>query len=127
MAMGHYESDYENASADLVDYYSQPISYTDRSLSESIQLCAQVHPEKTERRRNDHGWYVVQSRMIKFLDDDFKAEIRTDGQFVIGVDAAGDDVGYSIESVMSLPGKRTQVMLVRARVGEMGRPGYRQR
>lgn len=123
--MGHYESDYENASADLVDYYSQPISYMDDSLSAAIQVCAQVHPEKMERRKNEYGWYVVQSRMVKFLDDDFKAEIRTDGHFTIGVDAAGDGVDYSIESVMSLPGKRTQVNLVRATVGEMGRPDYR--
>lgn len=123
--MGHYESDYENCSADLVDYYSQPISYLDRSLSEAITVCAQVHPEKTERRKNDHGWYVAQTRMIKFLDDDFRAEIRTDGTFYIGVDPAGSSVGYSIESVVSLPGKRTQVNLTRATVGEMGRPGYR--
>lgn len=123
--MGHYESDYENASADLVDYYSQPISYLDDSLDESIQLCAQVHPEKTERRKNEYGWYLIQSRMIKFLDDDFKAEIRTDGHFSIGIDHAGDNVDYSIESVMSLPGKRTQVNLVRATAGEVGRPDYR--
>lgn len=123
--MGHYESDYENASADLVDYYSQPISYLDASLGTAITVCAQVHPEKTERRKNEYGWYVAQSRVIKFLDDDFRAEIRTDGQFMIGVDSVGAGVGYSIESVTSLPGKRTQVNLVRSTVGEMGRPDYR--
>jgi hypothetical protein len=123
--MGHYESDYENASADLVEYYSQPISYLDDSLDEPIQLCAQVHPERTERRKNDFGWYLTQTRMVKFLDDDFKAEIRTDGHFFIGVDHANDDLGYAVESVMSLPGRRTQVNLTRATAGEVGRRDYR--
>jgi len=123
--MGHYQSDYENASADLVDYYSQPISYLDDSLASPIPVDAQVHPEKTERRKNEYGWYLIQTRMIKFLDADFSADIRTDGHFSIGTDHAGDDVDYAIESVMSLPGGRTQVNLTRATAGEVGRPDYR--
>ena len=63
--MGHYQSDYENASADLVEYYGQPISYTDDSLLVPIDIEAQVHPEKQERKKNEYGWYVVHTRMVK--------------------------------------------------------------
>lgn len=128
--MGHYQDDYELASADLVEYFGQPISYLDDSLG-SAATCAsaQCHPEKAERRKNDYGWYLIQTRIIKYVSADLLD--GDDGVTVVTARSDGtvtvDSVDYSIESLAYLPGGRTQLNLTRASAGEVGRPDYRGR
>lgn len=123
--MSHYESDYRDASADLVEYYGQPISYQDSSLGSAAQLNGQVHPEKRVRRKNDYGWYWVFTRTVKVLDSELSdnsiSEIRSDGTVTVG------SINYSIEGTELLPGERTAILLTRASLGEAGRPDYRGR
>jgi len=115
--MGHFHSDYENASADLVEYYGQPILYLDRSLDEPVSIDAKVYSERQQRRQNDFGWYWVQTRDVELLR--CEQEIRSDGVFTIyGRDYAIDDIGLK-------NGDRTRVTLVRSQAGEINRPGYR--
>lgn len=115
--MGHFHSDYENASADLVEYYGQPILYLDRSLTEPVSIDAKVYSERQQRRQNDFGWYWVQTRDVELLR--CEQEIRSDGTFTIyGRDYAIDDIGLK-------NGDRTRVTLVRSQAGEINRPGYR--
>lgn len=115
--MGHFHSDYENASADLVEYYGQPILYLDRSLEEPVSIDAKVYSERQQRRQNDYGWYWVQTREVELLR--CCQEIRSDGIFTIyGRDYAIDDIGLK-------NGDRTRVTLVRSQAGEINRPGYR--
>lgn len=114
--MGHYHSDYENASADLVEYYGQPILYTDRSLDDPVTVDAVVYRERASRRQNDYGWYWVRTRHIKILQ--CEQEIRSDGTFTID----GND--YSIDTI-SGNATETVAELVRAQAGEINRPGYR--
>jgi hypothetical protein len=117
--MGHFQDDYKSASADLVEYYGQPVSYTDPSLSRQIFLSqVEVFPEKTSRRQNQHGWYVVQARSITFLADDLRA-VRIDGTFTIG------EHKYSIESIGNVTGERFCCELIRVSAAEVNRPGYR--
>lgn len=113
--MGHYSSDYETAAADLVDYYSQPILYSDPSM-EAVTIDAMVYGEKSERRKNDYGWYWVMIRNVTVLHADLTG--RSDGSFTI------DGKEYSIET-MADRGDRTIFGLTRAVVSEMSRPGYR--
>lgn len=115
--MGHHQSDYEHASADLVDYYGQPILYSDPSLSDTVTLDAKVYTEQAARRQNDFGWYWVQARTIEILR--CEQEIRSDGVFTIN----GKD--YAVEEIGEKSGDRTKVQLTRAQAGEITRPGYR--
>ncbi len=116
--MGHFSNDYEHASADLVDYYSQPISYSDPSL-EAVDIDAAVYPEKAERRQNDHGWYWLQTRKVVLLNSD--VTVRSDGK--VTVIAEGKD--YAIETIAGGNGGRTILGLARAQAAEVNRPGYR--
>lgn len=119
--MGHFENDYEHASADLVDYYSQPISYTDDSEEiggvpvDGIE--AMVYSERRERRKNDYGWYWMSMRRVVLINNEIA--LRSDGKFTI------DGRDYSIESTGEKAGDRTVVELVRSEAGEVNRPGYR--
>mgnify|MGYP007100071242 CR=1 FL=1 len=116
--MGHYSDDYEHASADLVDYYGQPISYIDPSLGASVSIDnAAVASERSERRKNEYGWYVVQTRKVILLNAD--ATVRLDGTVTIS------GVSYSIEGKSDCNGERTVLELIRASAGEVSRPGYR--
>ena len=127
--MGHYQEDYEIASADLVEYYGQPISYLDDSLNDPACVDAQVHPEKAERKQNEYGWYWHQYRTVKFVASNVHdasgnvVEVRSDGVFTIT--DAGVDREYVIESIRLLPGNRVACELVRASAGEVGRKDYR--
>ena len=114
--MGHFSSDYETAAADLVDYYSQPILYSDPSLSSALSIDAAVYGEKAERRKNEYGWYLVMTRNVLVLNADLTA--RSDGTFTI------DGKDYAIES-MGDNGDRTLFGLTRAAAAEVSRPGYR--
>lgn len=116
--MGHFQNDYKSASADHSEYYGQPISYTDPSLSRSIYFDAEVFPERTSRRQNNHGWYVAQVRKITFLVDDLR-EPRLDGTFTI------DGLKYSIEAIGNLTGDRKEAELIRVTASEVNRPNYR--
>lgn len=115
--MGHFSDDYENSAADLVDYYSQPISYIDPSLVSAASFDAAVYSEKAERRQADYGWYWVQTRRVVLLDD--SATVRADGVFTI------DGKSYRVETIGDKSGARTEIGLVRAEAGEVTRPGYR--
>lgn len=115
--MGHFHSDYEHASADLVDYYGQPILYSDRSLDEPVSVDAKVYSFQAQRRQADWGWYWVHTREVEILPCQY--EIRSDGVFTI----QGKD--YSIENIGDKNGDRTRISLVSTQVGEMTRPGYR--
>lgn len=115
--MGLYESDYESASADLGEYYGQPISYTDdvRTAAEISQ--ALVHPEKSERRKNEYGWYWQSVRVVKFADPGWtvyeNATVTIDG------------TAYTVERIGKIPGNRIQLDLIRVEMGEVGRGNYR--
>lgn len=115
--MGHFENDYHSASADLGEYYGQPILYTDRSLTEIVTVKAKVYAERATRRENEYGWYWAQVRSVELLD--CEQEIRSDGTFTI------DDMDYSIDAIGTKRARRTRVELIRAQVGEINRPGYR--
>jgi len=115
--MGHFQQDYEHASADLVEYYGQPILYSDPSLSEPVSVDAIVHSEQAVRRQNEYAWYWVQARTVKILR--CEQEIRSDGVFTI------DGKDYAIEDVGMKAGDQTVVQLTRAQAGEITRPGYR--
>lgn len=114
--MGHFSSDYETAAADLVDYYSQPILYSDPSLGSAVEIDAAVYSEKSERRKNEYGWYWVMVRNVLILNADLTA--RSDGVFTI------DSKDYAIET-MADQGDRTMFGLTRAQAAEVTRPGYR--
>lgn len=115
--MGHFHKDYQNASADLVEYYGQPILYSDDSLADPVDIFAKVYSERSVRRQNDFGWYWVQIRTIECLRTE--TEIRSDGTITI----SGKD--YSIDSIGERAGGRTVIELVRTQAGEVSRPGYR--
>lgn len=116
-AMGHFHQDYQNASADLVEYYGQPILYSDRSLDEPVSVDAKVYSERQQRRQNDHGWYWTRTREIELLR--CEQEIRSDGTFTI----YGED--YAVDEIGQKDGDRTRVSLTKAQAGEINRPGYR--
>lgn len=119
--MGLYESDYESASADLIEYYGQPISYDHDELDDAETLIAEVHPEKRIRKKNDYGWYWVSVREVIF-EKPSEFEIRSDGFVAVGT------VDYNIESIDdSLPGGRMSLTLTKAEAGEIGRPDFRGR
>lgn len=115
--MSHHSSDYESAAADLVEYYGQPISYIDPSLADPVDIDAIVHPERTERRKMDHGWIKVQARDVFF--DAAAVTTRLDGTFTIG------DQAYSVDELGTAEGNRTAVKLKRATAGEISRPKAR--
>lgn len=114
--MGHFSSDYETAAADLVDYYSQPILYSDPSLGSALPIDAAVYSEKAERRKNEYGWYLVMTRKVMFLKAD--ADVRSDGTVTV------DGKDYAIETIGD-NGDRTILGLTRAQAAEVSRPGYR--
>lgn len=114
--MGHFRDDYDHASADLVDYYGQPILYSDSTLADPVGLTAKVYGERGERRQNDFGWYWVQTRAIELPV--CGQTIRSDGTFTI------DDQDYSIEAIGLRGEASTRIDLIRTQAGEVGRPGY---
>lgn len=114
--MGHFSSDYESAAADLVDYYSQPISYIDPSLGSAVSIDAAVYSEQAERRKNEYGWYMVMTRKVLVLTADLTP--RLDGTFTI------DSKDYAIETLAD-NGDRIMIGLTRAQAAEVTRPGYR--
>ena len=117
--MGHFQDDYKNASADLSEYFGQPISYIDPGRTRQVHLDnVEVFPEKESRRQNKYGWYIVQTRSITFLVDDLK-DVRIDGTFTI------QGLKYSIESIGNLTGERTCCELIRVTAAEVNRPNYR--
>lgn len=115
--MGHFASDYESAAADLVEYYSQPISYRDPSMGSAVSIDAAVYSEKSERRQNDHGWYWIMTRKVMLLAA--AVTVRSDGVFTI------DGKNYAIETVGDSNGDRQMIGLTRAQAAEVNRPGYR--
>lgn len=119
--MGLYESDYESAAADLIEYYGQPISYDHEELSDPEVISAEVHPEQQVRRKNEYGWYWTKLQEVIF-DRPSGFEVRSDGTVTIG------STDYNIDSIDdSKPGNRMALMLVRAEAGEIGRPDFRGR
>ena len=116
--MSHHSSDYESASADLVEYFGQPILYYDPSLEDSVEIDAIVHPERTERRElAEGGWNRVQLREIFFDADD--ADVKMNGTITIGSDE------YSIDATGTAEGNRTWVRIKRTLAGEISRPRAR--
>ena len=116
--MGHFHDDYEHASADLVDYYSQPILYSDPTLSTPAEHDAAVYAERAERRKNDHGWYWAKTRRVVLIVD-VATSIRPDGVVTV------DDVEYRIEMIGDRAGDRIEIGLVRVEATEVSRPSYR--
>ena len=114
--MGLYESDYNSASTDLSEYYGRSILYTD-DVRTNEEITASVHPEKSERRRNDHGWYWQSVRVVKLLEPDWM--IQENASVTI------DGAVYSVERLSKIPGDRIQLDLIRVEMGEVGRQGYR--
>lgn len=118
--MGHYQNDYEHAAADLVDYYGQPISYIDPSLGSAISIeNAAVSSERSERRKNDHGWYLALTRKVIVLNED--VTVRIDGKVTV----TSNGKVYSIEAVRDAGGDRMVLDLIRSEVAEVTRPRYR--
>ncbi len=118
--MGHFQNDYQSASADHVEYYGQPISYSDPSRTATAFFDAVCYPEKVQRRQNSHGWYIAYTREISFLVDDLR-DARLDGTFTIG------GVKYSVEAIGELHGDRIKASVVRFEAAEVNRPGIRGR
>lgn len=117
--MAFYEDDYESASADLIEYYGQPISYTHDGLGSTESITAEIHPERMIRRQNEYGWYWVRVREVIFAAPSGYT-IREDGEVTV------NSVDYVIEAIDdTLPGSRIKLDLMRAEAGEIGRPEYR--
>lgn len=116
--MSHHSSDFETAAADLVEYFGQPISYTDPDIPNGVSVDAIVFPEKAVRRpKQTGGWDLVHVRDIRFISVDLT--LRTDGKFTI------DGETYCVDSKAKVVGDRTQVTLKRLLAGEVSRPGTR--
>lgn len=116
--MSHHSSDFENAAADLVEHFGQPIFYTDPDVTTPVEVDACVFPERTERRQNPSGgWNKVQIRDVKF--DEAAITLRLDGKFTI------DGEKYVIDSSGKAVEGRLLVKLKRVTAGEVSRPGTR--
>lgn len=125
--VAHHTADYITATADLSDYYGQPILYRDPTFAANVwaTMTASVHPERTQRRRTDMGWDTVTLRDIYIAKGHTVPMIRIDGEFTIQDIATGENVEYAVDEITDEVGSRWHVVLRRVGAGEVGRGQYR--
>ena len=119
--MSLHREDYTAAAGDVEEYFGDTVIYSDPKVS-AIAVRANVHPERTSRRKNDDGgWDLVRVRRIYLFDH--SSPTIDDPREDATIEAEGTK--YSVESIAKRPGGRTQIDLRRASRAEIARRGRR--
>jgi hypothetical protein len=118
-----FREDYAAAAEDLESYYSQEIRYIDPAYSEPVELLANVHKDRRERRILPNGgtqWITVRD-VILFDHTEPAVSARQDA--ILTID--GED--YAVVSTGKPSEGRTKLTLKRVESQEIARKGYRSR